>query len=371
MVVDDSTVIRGLITRALESDPAIKVIVSVADGEMALRNVTKHPVEVVVLDIEMPVMDGITALPKLLALNPKLKILMASTLTGRNAEISLKAMELGAADYVPKPSSTRAMTDAEEFKRELVSKVKALGASSRRWQNVRATPNPIAATIDKPLRDDEVQTAVTITHHKPPNKLKGGPPKALAIGSSTGGPQALFEVMKNLKDLPIPIFITQHMPPTFTTILAQHIARQTGVPCSEAIEGEIARPGHAYLAPGDQHLTLRLFGGDVRVTLSNGPPENFCRPAVDPMLRSLVSVYSGALVLAILTGMGSDGTKGAAEVVNAGGEVIAQDEATSVVWGMPGSVVNAGLASSILPVGEIGPYLRNKAMAVGITGSAR
>lgn len=353
MVVDDSAVVRGLISRALESDPAIKVEASASDGDMAVRLVTKHKIDVIVLDIEMPVMDGLTALPKLLAADPTLKIIMASTLTLANAEISMRALQLGAADYIPKPTTSRELTGAEDFKRELTEKVKALALRQQRERRPynltgQATtapvppPRPAAPLV---LRDTTSVTA----------------PAAIAIGSSTGGPQALFEVMRHLQGISQPVFITQHMPATFTTILAQHISRQCNVQCEEAREGEIVVPGRVYLAPGDKHMLLHRFGADVRVTLTQDPPENFCRPAVDPMLRSLAAVYGSQLLAVILTGMGSDGAKGVIEVDKAGGNVIAQDEASSVVWGMPGAAAATGVCRQLLPLNDIGEFLRQQA----------
>lgn len=361
MVVDDSTVIRGLVTRVLEGDAQIKVIASVADGQMAVNTLAKQPVEVIVLDIEMPVMNGIEAIPKLLEVNPNVKIIMSSTLTLNNAEISLKALELGAADYIPKPTSTKEMQGADEFKRDLTEKVKVLGALSRGLM-ARAANRPAATHLTsgslalKPASDSE------------PLKLRDSPiirPDVIAIGSSTGGPQALFEVMKHLKNLPQPIVITQHMPPTFTTILAQHISTQAGVPCTEAKDGQRLEPGKAIVAPGDYHLTFTGLGSDARVVLNQNPPENFCRPAVDPMLRSLAAVYGKRVLTVILTGMGSDGAKGAEAIVALGGGIAAQDEATSVVWGMPAAVAKAGLCNAVLPLNDIGPWIRNHATKAG------
>lgn len=353
MVVDDSAVIRGLITRTLEGDPMIRVVASVANGEMAIAAAQKHAPEFIILDIEMPIMDGITAIPKLLEINRNFKIIMASSLTIQNAEISLRALELGAVDYIAKPSSTREMMGTDRFSQELLDKIKALGQAHKRGiaitpATVQQKSAPAIVAVPKPI-DYTLRTA------------QYNVPDAIAIGSSTGGPQALFEVMRSLKGIRQPIFITQHMPATFTTILAQHITRQSGVNCVEAQEGMIIEPGRAYLAPGDHHFTLRQFGADKRVTLNQDPPENFCRPAVDPMLRSLSAIYGKRLLIAILTGMGSDGMRGSEVAIHEGASVIAQDEATSAVWGMPGAVTTAGLASAVLPLTEIGPFLRAQA----------
>jgi two-component system chemotaxis response regulator CheB len=189
-----------------------------------------------------------------------------------------------------------------------------------------------------------------------------GRPDVIAIGSSTGGPQALFEVLAHLKGgVTQPILITQHMPATFTTILAEHITRQCGIVCGEAKDGEAITEGRAYVAPGDYHMLVVSRGNGYALSLTKDPPENFCRPAVDPMLRSVVRAYGRKVLTVILTGMGQDGLRGCQEVTAAGGVVIGQDEASSVVWGMPGAVATAGLCSAILPLKEIGPYIRKMA----------
>jgi two-component system chemotaxis response regulator CheB len=364
MVVDDSAVIRGLITRSLEADPQVQVVASVSDGRMAINMLARNDVEIVVLDIEMPVMDGLTALPLLIAAQPDLKIIMASTLTRRNADISLRALRAGAADYLAKPSAS-SLTTAVDFKNDLLTKVKALG-QARRSAAGRALPSRIAgggaaATDRGAIRARGAAPAAR------PIALRGAaiqPFDALAIGSSTGGPQALFELLGAIRGaVTRPIFITQHMPPTFTTILAEHIARSTRWTAAEAVDGETVRPDRVYVAPGDFHMTVTgSSAGEKTLRLSKTPAENFCRPSVDPMLRSLAQIYGRRLLCVILTGMGHDGRTGCEAVVSAGGSVLAQDEATSVVWGMPGAVANAGLCSAVLPLAEIGPFLCKLAM---------
>ncbi len=354
MVVDDSAVIRGLITKMLNAEPDIEVVASVANGLLAVKNLIKNYVDVVVLDIEMPVMDGLTALPKLLEQDRDLKVVMASTLTMRNADVSLKALQAGAADYVAKPSSTHEITAADDFRRELVTRVRALG-ETRKGRHVPPSVGPVVA---------EPSTAAArpgrLTLRDPGNHR----PTILAIGSSTGGPQALFALLKSLGPSHIkqPVIITQHMPATFTTILAEHITRQTDWTCKEAKDGEVIEgKGHIYLAPGGYHLLVKKLGGNRVVHLSKGEPENFCRPAVDPMLRSAVENYGPGVLSVILTGMGADGKKGGEHVVNAGGTVVAQDEKSSVVWGMPGAVATAGLCSAVLPIDRIGAYVAKMA----------
>jgi two-component system chemotaxis response regulator CheB len=357
MVVDDSAVIRGLISKALEADRGIKVIHSASNGQMAVEIAGRSNVEVVVLDVEMPVMDGLTALPKLLAAKPGLQVVMASTLTRRNADISLQALGAGAADYVAKPSSSSELVSAESFKRELTSKVKELGQAYRR-------KHPESATAPAPAR----RTIVPLKPVGPPAPIKLRPeatiqPEILAIGSSTGGPQALFKVLGGLGGkAELPILVTQHMPATFTAILAEHIAQASRIPTAEAHDGEPVVRGRIYVAPGDIHMTVAIEDGKKIIRLVKSAPENFCRPAVDPMLRSVAATYGARSMVLILTGMGSDGQKGSSTVVAAGGSVVAQDEATSVVWGMPGAVAKTGLCSAVLPLPEIAPYLRRLAM---------
>ncbi|MEO3429402.1 chemotaxis response regulator protein-glutamate methylesterase [Pelagibius sp. CAU 1746] len=353
MVVDDSAVIRGLLTRSLEEDPSIKVVASVGNGEIAVKTLDRHDIEVIILDIEMPVMDGLTALPKLLEKKPGVQVVMASTLTRKNAEVSLRALQAGAADYLPKPSSTSELTSKDAFQRELTEKVKGLAAAARP-ANRPVVARPVASKSPMPapaVRKIELR------------KASPALPRLIAIGSSTGGPQALLEVLRDMAAaVKLPILITQHMPATFTTLLAEHIGRATGVPCAEAKDGDKIVGGQIYLAPGNYHMVVERKGVDSIIRLNQDPPENFCRPAVDPMLRSLSKIYGSDLLTIILTGMGSDGKKGAVEVVEAGGTVIAQDEATSVVWGMPGAVATSGLCSAVLPIKEIGPSVRKLVM---------
>lgn len=400
MLVDDSSVIRGLIARAMEGHPMIQVLASAADGAIAVSMFAKTPVDVIILDIEMPVMDGLTALPKLLAIDPAVKIIVASTLSLKNAEISLHALSLGAADYMPKPSSTREITTTRDFKDELIERVLVLGAGARR-AGVRASAHGgQSAPMVKP-HDNKVSTpAASAAPSTPTRKImtaatsadaisaapatvrRASPPMAvdkivlrpalkfspdiILIGSSTGGPQALFCVIKAMGRLTQPVLITQHMPPSFTTILAEHISKQCGVICVEAKDGMVLEGGVYYVAPGDYHMLVKNHSDKHILALTKDAHENFCRPAVDPMLRSAVAVFGRKVLTIILTGMGHDGWKGSEIVVESGGSVIAQDEATSVVWGMPGAVANAGLCSAVLPVDEIGTYVRRKAQGATV-----
>lgn len=366
MVVDDSAVIRGLFTRTLEADPEIRVVASVPNGQMAVNAIGRQPVDVVILDIEMPVMDGLTALPKLLEASPASKVVMASTLTKRNAEISLKALEAGASEYVTKPTAVRELHGAAAFKEELLAKVKALGAATRPGGRAGARaplgPRPAAASA-RPATARETKPAAArpgvVTLRAMPAPFH---PDIIAIGSSTGGPQALFKLLGHLAaGVSQPILVTQHMPATFTTILAEHIGRQCRLPTSEAEDGMPLVGGHCYVAPGSYHMVVAGKPDAPILKLNQDPPENFCRPAVDVMIRSVVAAFGRRVLAVILTGMGQDGLKGCRQVAEAGGVVVAQDEATSVVWGMPGAVANAGICQSVLPIQDIGPLIHRLA----------
>lgn len=354
MVVDDSAVVRGLIIGMLGNDPQIEIVASVANGAIAVDRLSRsRDVEVIVLDVEMPVMDGLTALGKLLTIDPTVQVVMASTLTQQNAEISLRALELGAADYIPKPSSKQ-LGGSADFHRDLLSKIKELAAARRR----RVGPIKSATQPgNSPKAVAPVPSPTLVVPSSPIALRPNGQirPDIIAFGSSTGGPQALSAVLKELcAEKPSqPIIITQHMPPTFTTILAEHLQRATGVHCAEAVSGEALVGGCIYVAPGDHHLVVEQGPGGVRLRLTRDSAENFCRPSVDPMLRSVARCYGRRSLAVILTGMGSDGLAGCRELVAAGGAVIAQDQATSVVWGMPGAVATAGLCSAVEPLSRI------------------
>ncbi len=354
MIVDDSAIVRGFISRALESDPGIKVVASVDNGESGIISAAKYNPDIIILDVEMPVMDGLTALPKLLAAAPGVKILMCSTLTARNAEITMKALQLGATDCIAKPSNSSTLYSAGDFKQEIVQLVKGLvrGRQAAAPATISPAVTSFAGGLNGPLKQ---KTPYTLRAPTPGEIFR---PNLLAIGSSTGGPQALFKFVASLKNFDVPIIITQHMPPTFTKILAQHITQHTGVQTYEGENNMIVEPGKAYLAPGGAHMTFAQKGTHVEIVINNGPQENFCRPSVDPMLRSAINVWGPKFLTVILTGMGSDGLPGSRLVVQGGGRVIAQDQESSVVWGMPGAVATNGLCTAVLPLQDIGPAVR-------------
>jgi two-component system chemotaxis response regulator CheB len=358
MVVDDSVVIRGMISRWIEAEPDMTVAASMRTGLDALNNFQRCEPDVVVLDIEMPDLDGLSALPRLLAKKRDLIVIMASTLTRRNAEISFKALSLGASDYVPKPESTREMNAADTFKRDLLFKIRSFGARLR-----RAVPSPsLVPAQPERARDPQARAVAPAAPAAAPVVLRPfghAAPRALLIGSSTGGPQALIALVAEIGPVidRVPVLITQHMPPTFTTILAEHLARASGRPAHEAVDREPVLPGRIYLAPGGLHMRLVRKGAGAEIALDDGPQINFCKPAVDPMFTSAIDIWQGGILAVVLTGMGSDGMRGGKAIVEAGGSVIAQDEASSVVWGMPGAAAHAGICAAVLPLDQIGPKL--------------
>jgi two-component system chemotaxis response regulator CheB len=343
MIVDDAVVVRGLVSRWLEEE-GFQVVASLRTGRDAINQIERANPDVVVLDVEMPELDGISALPLLLEKKRDLVVIMASTVTRRNAEISLRALALGAADYVPKPETNRGVTTSLEFRRELIAKIRHLGGRRRVGGRTPAVRH-VGTLIDR---------------HNAPIKLRPFAPvlpRVLLIGSSTGGPQALNTIFSRIGPVvdAVPVLITQHMPPMFTTILAEHLARSAERPAREAVDGEPIQPGTIYVAPGGRHMRVAQHNGTAVIALDDGPLVNFCRPAVDPLFASAAQVYGCSALALILTGMGTDGAIGAGDIAAAGGSVIAQDEATSVVWGMPGTAAHAGTCSAVLPLDEIAP----------------
>lgn len=341
MLADDSSVSRALMTRWIEESGAGRVVATASNGRAAVEALAVQRVDVVVLDIEMPEVDGLTALPRLLAAQPGIQVLMASTLSQSGAAITMQALRLGAADAIGKPRAGWAIGSGTDFRTELAAKVSALGAVARRLPGAPAPEEP-------PLPPGTPEP--TVERAAP----SGSRPQAIVIGASTGGPNALFRLVELLpSSLDVPIFVTQHMPPTFTAILAEHLARHAGRPAHEGEDGMSAVAGHVYIAPGGRHMSLAGRPGRVRLVVSDEAPENFCRPSVNPLMRSAARLYGAGALGIMLTGMGSDGLDGARELVRAGGTMIAQDQTSSVVWGMPGAVVRAGLAADVLPLDGI------------------
>lgn len=357
MIVDDAVVVRGLFSRWVEAEPDLEVVASLRTGRDAVSQIERVDPDVVVLDVDMPELDGIAALPLLLGKKPDLIVIMASTLTRRNAEISLRALSLGAADYIPKPDNNREVTGSVSFRRDLIEKIRQLGLKSKRLRVAGGRAHVPAAegsiTLPPKLRAASQEIVL--------RAMPASPPRVLLIGSSTGGPQALNGLVRQIGHVldRAPVLITQHMPPTFTTILAEHLARLSNRPVREAIDGEEINAGTVYLAPGGKHMAVkRREGGVPVIALDDGPLINFCKPAVDPLFSSAAEVWGQKVLALVLTGMGSDGLRGSQAIAAAGGSILAQDEATSVVWGMPGQVAHAGLASAVLPLNDIAPRLR-------------
>ncbi len=355
MIVDDAVVVRGLFSRWVEAESDFEVVASLRTGREAVSQVERADPEVVVLDLDMPELDGIAALPLLLEKKPDLIVIMASTLTRRNAEISLRALSLGAADYIPKPDNNREVTGSVSFRRDLIEKIRQLGIRSKRFRTGEQRARPLGedalAALPPKLRAAVTGVPQAITLRAPP----ATPPRVLVIGSSTGGPQALNGLVTQIGGVldRAPVLITQHMPPTFTTILAEHLGRLAKRPVHEAVEGEEINTGTIYIAPGGRHMRVARRDGNAVIALDDGPLINFCKPAVDPLFSTAAEVWGSKVLALVLTGMGSDGLRGAQAIAAAGGSILAQDEATSVVWGMPGQVAHAGLASAVLPLNDI------------------
>ncbi|RVU16614.1 protein-glutamate methylesterase/protein-glutamine glutaminase [Methylobacterium oryzihabitans] len=357
LVADDSVVVRGLVSKWLQ-EAGCEVVATASNGRLAVEALDRVTPDVVLLDIEMPELDGTQALPRLLAKRPGLQVVMMSTLTQRNAEISLRCLALGAIDYLPKPEGNRGVTTSASFRDDLIQKLRMLGAAMRGRVRPVTTERPAPGIERAPAAPVRPAAAAPTTRPRPVRTLV---PRALLIGASTGGPRAVGEVLEGIGAAAlrrVPILIVQHMPPVFTAVFAEHLGTRIRLPAAEAKHGEVLRPGVVYVAPGGRHMGLAASGSEVSVRLDDGPPVNFCRPAVDVMFRDAADVFGSATVSVVLTGMGSDGTQGAKALVEAGGTMLAQDEATSTVWGMPGSLAKAGYAHEILPLPAIGPALR-------------
>lgn len=330
LIVDDSLVVRKVLREVLEANPRTAVVGTAATGEAALEKIPQLNPDVVTLDIEMPGMGGLKTLAAIRKLYAKLPVIMFSTLTERGAVATLEALALGATDYATKPQQDNLLHAKQHIERDLVAKV--LGLKPTVAVRIPAPPIPLPAKPTRSLQRIDL----------------------VAIGSSTGGPNALMEVIPRLPaDMPVPVVIVQHMPPLFTKMMAERLTSKSAIPVHEGAAGVRLEPGHVWIAPGDYHMTVARRGLELHLELNQGMPENSCRPAVDPMFRSVAQTYGRNALAVVMTGMGSDGALGAKAIREAGGEVLVQDEASSVVWGMPGAVVAAGVTDQIYPVGRI------------------
>lgn len=351
LIIDDAVVIRRLLTEILAEDPVLEVVGSAATGTIGLAKIPQVKPDLVTLDIEMPGLSGLETLAEIRKLYPTLPVIMFSTLTERGASATLDALALGASDYVTKPSNTGSMAAGVQAVRDaLIPKIKGLCARLLGGPPAPAsTRMPVAARIGRTVATPRTLARVDV----------------LAIGVSTGGPNALAALLPELPAaFPIPIVIVQHMPAVFTKLLAQRLDAKTAIHVGEGEAGQVLEPGAAWIAPGGFHMEVMRERGIVKLRTTEAPPENSCRPAVDPLFRSVADVYGAKTLAVILTGMGYDGLRGCERLREVGGSILAQDEATSVVWGMPGSV--ASIADRILPLDQLGMEILRRT-AVGRT----
>jgi two-component system chemotaxis response regulator CheB len=340
LVVDDAAAVRRLVTAALNRDPALEVVGTAADGRIALDRLDGLRPDVVLLDLEMPVMGGLETLAALRKTHPRLPVIMFSRHTHRGVEATVHALTLGADDYVPKPGDGLAASQCIE--EQLIPKIKQLG---RRAGRERHGPDQAAAAAGAACRRPAAAPAA-----EPRRTVE-----AVAIGASTGGPNALAELFPAFPpDWSVPILVAQHMPPEFTARLAERLTEKSRLRVREGVAGELLSAAQAWVAPGDYHMVLRRAGPAVRLALNRDPPVNSCRPSADVLFRSAAETYGPGLLAVVLTGMGQDGLAGCESVRRAGGQVIVQDEASSVVWSMPGAVARAGMADQVLPLGHLG-----------------
>lgn len=337
LIVDDSVVVRRMLSDLVSSDPDLELAGTASNGLLALQKLPQLAVDLVVMDVEMPGMDGIEAVGRLRVDWPRLPVMMCSSLTARGADATLRALAAGATDYVAKPSGLNNTDGLDGFKREFLTKLKALAGLRRNDGVVPLAPPPPKPSLSAGRRAPSKRPAV------------------LAIGCSTGGPNALARVFADLPgDIGVPIVITQHMPPLFTRMLAERLTATSAIPVKEAETGDELLPNHAYIAPGDYHMALRRDGVRVRVVLNQEPPENSCRPAVDVMFRSVASVFGADVIAAVMTGMGQDGAVGARHIADAGGWIITQDAGSCVVPSMPNAVVAIGASHESADLEQLG-----------------
>jgi two-component system chemotaxis response regulator CheB len=358
LVVDDSVVIRRLVSDVLSAEHDIEVVGTAVNGRVALDKLASLRPDIITLDIEMPEMDGIATLQALRAGRCRLPVIMFSTLTERGASATLEALSAGASDYVTKPANMGSVAASMASVREqLVPRIRALCG--------RAPARPDGTTAAAAAMAPRAVVPAT------PRPAAQAPPRVVAIGCSTGGPTALTTVLMGLSTtFPLPIVVVQHMPPVFTAQFAARLDRDCPLHVVEATSGHVLAPGTVYIAAGDHHLEVAARGASVVTKLHQGPQVSFCRPSVDVLFNSVAATYDGAALAVMLTGMGRDGRDGSAEIHRRGGTVIVQDEATSVVWSMPGAVASAGLADEILPISDVAAAITRRAGRVPIPARA-
>jgi len=341
LIVDDAVVIRKVLSDSLSRDPDLEVVGTASNGRLALAKLQSLRPDVILLDIEMPEMDGLEAIPEIRKLLPRIPIIMLSTLTERGAEATLEALSLGATDYITKPSNSDMGATTEGINSELIPKIKSLCHITSPIQMPFSTASKPAPMMPQ----GEIRVRL-------PRIVR---PAIVAIGVSTGGPEALAKLLPTLPaGFPLPVVVAQHMPPIFTALLAKRLSDKCPLPVLECQPGAVLEPGRIWIAPGDYHMVVREEGGIIRLRTTQGPRENFCRPSVDVLFRSVAEVFGAKSLGVILTGMGQDGLKGCEALCRQNASVIVQDEASSVVWGMPGFVARAGFAEKILPLDQIG-----------------
>lgn len=406
LVVDDSSVIRRLMTATLSEHPQIEIAGEAANGRLAVDLLEHTPVDVVLLDVEMPVMDGVSTVREIRGLGYHFPIIMFSTITERGARITFEALAAGATDYVAKPAHSQSIEQSRALVRsELIPRVLGLGGV---MVAAKTSIEPAQKQPDQPVEELKVNPPHRSTHElapvatrppvtlrvpsprvvpthpvsarsvpvrpavptPPPSRERGTKPKILIVGCSTGGPEALLQLMRQLpSSLAVPMMIVQHMPPVFTKLLAERLDTVSSLTVREANGGEMLVPGTVFIAPGDFHLEIELCGGSYQTRLTQAAPENFCRPSVDVLFRSVARHYGAAVLGVILTGMGHDGLQGARELAAAGGQIVVQDEATSVVWGMPGVVATAGLADDVVALSDLASVITTRLQSPSRAGA--
>jgi two-component system chemotaxis response regulator CheB len=361
LIVDDSAVMRSLLRSVVSADAGLEVAGTAADGASALSGLAMMRPDLILLDVEMPVMDGLATLRELRRRGHKMPVIMCSSLTQRGAKVTLDALAIGASDYVAKPTGQANREAAiRALGQDLAPKIHALTNQSQNQHPAQllgknlAQPQPILPGL---------QRSPLFPATAPPQRAQAitSRPTVLAIGVSTGGPAALDVLLPALPgDFPLPVMIVQHMPELFTKVFAERLDGRCKLRVREGAEGEPVRQGTISIARGNWHmevLAASRSGAPPTLHLSQGPLENHCRPAVDVLFRSAAAVYGAGVLAVVLTGMGSDGMLGCRIIRDHGGAVLAQDQPSSTVWGMPGAVTNAGLAHKVLPLNEIAPEI--------------